>query len=192
MIERLEKLDQQLFLFLNGLHQDWLDQFMIWMSEPLFSIPVYLAVFYAIKVNYGWRVALWTVMAVSMVVLLADGISTRIFKYGFQRWRPCHNVEIADMVYLLKEGCGGKYSFVSGHATNFFGLATFFSFMLHEKMKWITPILLLWAGIIAYSRIYLGVHYPADILGGAILGIFIGWLVYRFFNNVMINLNWRT
>ena len=191
MLESLEKLDQDLFLYLNGLHFDWLDPFMIGLSNPFFSLPVYLLVFYFIKLKYGWKVALASILAVILVIYLADGISTRIFKHGFKRYRPCHNTDIAGLIHLLKEGCGGLYSFVSGHATNFFALATFFTLLLRTKVPGIIPVMMIWAGLIAYSRIYLGVHYPADVFSGAVLGAFLGWLVYRFFNNIMINLNWN-
>lgn len=190
MIERIEQLDRNLFLFLNGLHQDWLDPIMIGLSNPFFSLPVYFLVFYFIKIKFGWKVTLWAILALILVVILCDGISYRIFKQGFERYRPCYNLEIGDQVYLPTGSCGGKFSFVSGHATNFFGLATFWGMLLMKRVKMILPVLLIWAGLIAYSRIYLGVHYPADIACGALLGIFLGWLVYRFFKNVMLNFNW--
>ncbi|NND77191.1 MAG: phosphatase PAP2 family protein [Flavobacteriales bacterium] len=189
MLERLEKLDQELFLFLNGLHVDWLDPIMIGLSNPLYSIPVYIVAFFLIQTKFGWKVALWSILAVSLVVFLADGISTRIFKEGFKRYRPCHNAEISSYIHLLKEGCGGLYTFVSGHATNFFALATFFIWLLKDHIRLIVPVLMLWAALIAYSRIYLGVHYPVDILSGALLGIFIGWLVHRFFKNIIVTFN---
>ncbi len=190
MIERLEQIDRSLFLFLNGLHLDWLDPIMIGFSNPLYSLPVYFLVFYFIKIKFGWKVTLWAIAALILVVFLCDGISYRIFKQGFERYRPCHNLDIKNQVYLPTGSCGGQFTFVSGHATNFFGLATFWALLLLRKVKMIMPFLLIWAGIIAYSRVYLGVHYPSDITCGALLGIFLGWLVYRFFKNLMINLNW--
>ena len=190
MFQRLEDLDQQLFLFLNGLHVDWLDPIMVAFSNPLCSLPLYLAVFYFIKVKFGWKVMLMSLFGLALVIYLCDGISYRILKQGIGRYRPCHNLEFGHLVYLPTGSCGGLYSFVSGHATNFFGIAVFWAFLLHKEVKFIFPVLLIWAGIIAYSRIYLGVHYPSDIICGSILGIFLGFLVFRFFNNLNAQFNW--
>ncbi|MEM7161671.1 MAG: phosphatase PAP2 family protein [Bacteroidota bacterium] len=190
MIEQLEQIDRDLFLYLNGLHQDWLDPIMVGFSDPLCSLPLYLLVFYFIKNKFGWKIALWSLLATVIVILLCDMISYRVFKQGFQRFRPCHNLEIQDLVYLAKGSCGGKFTFVSGHATNFLGLATFWGFLLKNKVNFIMPVLFIWAIIIAYSRIYLGVHYPADVTCGGILGIFLGYLVFRSFRNILHKRKW--
>ena len=95
----------------------------------------------------------------------------------FMRLRPCHNPEIQAQVDTLNGYCGGQYGFVSSHAANYFGIATFLSVLFFRKIRFFIPLIMFWAALIAYSRIYLGVHYPADICCGAILGIILGLIV---------------
>jgi undecaprenyl-diphosphatase len=126
--------------------------------------------------------ALWTLLGVAVVVTLGDRISVELFKEVFQRYRPSRNLEMYDLVHVVNEYRGGKYGFVSSHATNFFGTATFL-FMVFRKPypKW-APFVFLFSGLVAYTRIYLGVHYPADIVCGAIIGALIGWIIFKAFN----------
>ena len=124
-------------------------------------------------------------IAVGLFVTLADQISTSIFKDGFKRLRPSHTEEIRELIHLYtkKNGevyYGGLYGFVSSHAANSFALASFLSKLF--KVRWFGYCIYGWAFIVSYSRIYLGVHYPGDILGGALLGILIGLAVYRIYS----------
>lgn len=121
---------------------------------------------------------------------MGDRISVMAFKDVFQRFRPCHNPDIASLVHLV-DGCGGKFGFVSSHAANSFALALFTGLLLRKHYKYILPIMLFWAALVSYSRIYVGVHYPGDILGGAILGTVIGIFVYWLMKivNKRFNLN---
>ena len=121
---------------------------------------------------------------------MGDRISVMAFKDVFQRFRPCHNPDIANLVHLV-DGCGGKFGFVSSHAANSFALALFTGLLLRKHYKYILPIMLFWAALVSYSRIYVGVHYPGDILGGAILGTVIGIFVYWLMKivNKRFNLN---
>ena len=115
---------------------------------------------------------------IGLLFLIGDQSSVKLFKDVFERLRPCHNPEITDLVHTLYGKCGGQYGFVSSHATNSFALAIFSGFLLKSKYKYILPLMLLWAALVSYSRIYVGVHYPADILGGMILGSIVGILVF--------------
>jgi len=115
-------------------------------------------------------------------VLLCDQISSSVFKEGFERLRPSHEPALEGIVDLVNGKKGGKFSFVSGHATNSFGLAVFS--LLLFRFRWYTFFILFWAGLNSYSRIYMGLHYPGDILGGLILGAFIGWFVYWLYKKV--------
>ncbi len=180
-------LDQQLFLFLNSLHAAWLDPIMIAVSGKLTWIPLYLLIVYLVYRNQQWRGLLWFVVCAGLVVLLADRISVLAFKDIFQRLRPCHEASIADYVYLPSGHKGGLYSFVSSHAANTFGIAVLTALFLQKR--WATLLLLIWALWVSYSRIYMGVHYPGDVLCGAILGAGIAsaiWLAARAINARLI------
>ena len=104
-----------------------------------------------------------------------------MFKYGFKRLRPCHDENILNLVRLVKERCGGLYSYFSAHASNSMAIAVFFSFLLKSSYKTLPFFLIFWALLIAYSRVYIGVHFPLDVLTGAIIGGFYGILFYKLF-----------
>lgn len=186
MISFLEEIDQKLFLFLNGLHHPWLDQAMYVMTDKLTWIPVYLLLLFMIKRAYNWRVALFSLIGVAVVVTLCDRTSVELFKNVFERYRPSRNHDIGDMVHIVNGYRGGLYGFVSSHAANFFGVATFLFLVLNKRLTKPPYWIFIWAGLISYTRIYLGVHYPADIIGGGLLGFAFGWGVYRIFNRFIL------
>ena len=181
MLEKLETLDRQLFLFLNGMHADWLDPVMWWISSIVLWIPLFLFIIYYSWKKGSWQLAVSILLGLAICILLSDRISVELFKEVFQRYRPTHHTEIGDLVHTVvkpngEEYRGGLYSFVSSHATNFMSIAMFVFLSLKQFSKkwwWLFPIAIL----VAYSRIYLGVHYPADIICGGILGAIIGYLV---------------
>ena len=121
----------------------------------------------------------WTVLALGFVILLCDQISSGIFKELFERFRPSHEPTLEGVVRLVNEKRGGKFGFVSSHAANSFGLAMFTALLFR---KWyFTLVVFVWALFNSYSRIYMGLHYPGDILGGLLLGILVGIFVYWLF-----------
>ncbi|MFW5656681.1 MAG: phosphatase PAP2 family protein [Bacteroidota bacterium] len=175
-METLISLDTQLFLFLNGLHSPFWDTVMWHISGKWEWVPLYALMLAWMVRRFGVK-AIWIVLGAALVVTLADQSSVKLFKNVFERLRPCHNPALDEFVHRVNNKCGGKYGFVSSHAANSFAIAMYT--LLVFKNRAYTWFILLWAAIVSYSRIYLGVHYPGDILGGALLGIFLGWLVYR-------------
>lgn len=175
MIEILEQWDHDLFLWLNGLHSEALDFIMWHVSGKLQWIPLYLFLLVVLFKKYGKSV--WViVLAAALAVALADQFSVKLFKEVFERWRPCHNSDLKDLVHTVNNKCGGRFGFVSSHAANSFATATLLGLFINRNAL---ISLLFWASIVSYSRIYLGVHYPLDILGGAILGGLISVVIYR-------------
>ena len=183
MIDQLISYDQQLFLFLNGMHSPVFDFIMYWLSDKLIWVPLY-----AWMLFYMWREhrsRLWLVIIfIALLVTFTDQVSVQVFKNIFHRLRPCHNPELEGLVRILNGHCGGKYGFISSHACNMAGIALFSGLMLRKRFRWLLPSLIVWSILIGYSRIYLGVHYPADVVVGFFVGGIIGFLVYSFFNYV--------
>ncbi len=175
MIEIILELDTRLFLFLNGLHSPFWDTLMWWFSEKEFWYPLYGLLIIAMAWKYRWN-AIFTLVFIALTITLADQISVKVFKEGFERLRPSHNPELEGMIHHINNYQGGLYGFVSSHAANTFGLAAFTSLLFRKR--WFTWFIFIWAAVVSYSRIYLGVHYPLDIIGGALLGMILGYLVF--------------
>ncbi|MFH1121756.1 MAG: phosphatase PAP2 family protein [Bacteroidota bacterium] len=179
MIDTLISYDQQLFLFLNGMHTPFLDFVMFWLSDKLIWIPLYgWLLFHLIREN---RTKAWLiVLSVTLLVTITDQVSVQLFKNVFLRLRPCHEPVLEGLVHILNGHCGGQYGFISSHACNTAGVAFFSGMMLRYKFPWLLPVLLGWSALISYSRIYLGVHYPGDVIVGMMVGAATGGLVYSF------------
>ena len=178
MIEFLSNIDTNFFLFLNGINSPFWDTVMWHVSGKLTWVPLYLVIIYFIFRKYRWK-TLWILIAIAVVVTLADQFSVHFFKNVFERLRPCHNPDIKELVHVVNGKCGGKFGFVSSHAANTFGVATFLLMLF--RIRWFGLAILLWAAVVSYSRIYLGVHYPGDVLVGSLLGVLIGWVVWKLF-----------
>lgn len=173
-MEELEKLDQELFLYLNEQQNPFLDTVMVIVSDKYFWIPFYLGLIVYLVYRYRYQSMTMLGMAIAAVGL-ADFVASGIFKPFFARPRPCHNAEISAMVNLV-QGCGGQFGFMSSHAATAFALAVFFNLILSNRYTIFKIVLVVWAIVVSYSRIYLGVHYPGDIVGGAILGGFLAYV----------------
>lgn len=174
----LEHLDQQLFLFLNSMHSPFWDKVMYLISGKVIWAPLYLAILLYIGIKYKKKFLL-VLPFVILAVALADQVSVQLFKNLVQRLRPCHEPSLVGMIHLVNGECGGLYGFVSSHASNSFNVALIS--LMFIKKRWYTISIISWAAIIGYSRIYLGVHYPGDVICGSLLGAFIGWGVYKLY-----------
>lgn len=170
--------DTELFLFLNGLHAAWLDPVMTFISGKLTWTPFYLVLLYLVIKNYK-KQSILIILGIILLIVCSDQVSSGIFKPLFERPRPCHNEAIKDLVYLPDGRCGGAYGFISSHACNVFALAVFMTNILKRYYRKIGWVMFVWASLVAYSRIYMGVHYPGDVIVGAAVGAIIGWLVFK-------------
>jgi len=179
-MEWLEEIDRNLFLWFNSFHTDFFDQVFWLITDKLFGIPFYLLGLLLLVKKYGWKKGLILCTGAIIAVVMADQASRHLFKEVFERWRPSHNLELEGMVHLVNDYRGGKNSFVSSHAANMFAVATFIGLAINKKVFWISFVV---AALIAYSRLYIGVHYPSDLVAGGLLGMLLGWLVFRVYSN---------
>ncbi|GAB4300325.1 MAG: phosphatase PAP2 family protein [Marinilabiliales bacterium] len=178
MIESLENIDRNIFLYLNKLNSPFFDTIMYYTSNQYIWIPLYAVLLFLLIKKFKIQ-AIYITIAIIITIVLTDQLSVHLFKNVFLRYRPSHNLEIKDLVHIVNNYHGGKYGFISSHAANTFGLASIFS-LIYKNRK-MTLILFSWAIIVSYSRIYLGVHYPSDIVCGALFGILTGSAIYMLY-----------
>jgi undecaprenyl-diphosphatase len=183
LIEFFKNIDQSFFLAVNGFHHPALDFLMFWISSKIIWLPLYSYLLWLIIRAKGIHSLYFVIPAITLLITATDTISTQLFKEVFQRLRPCHNQELKHLVHLVGN-CSGLHGFVSSHAANSFGLAVFVGLFLKKFDQKIIFLLLFWAMLISYSRVYLGVHYPADVLVGGLLGSFLGYTFY-WLNNLV-------
>ncbi len=175
-VEGILPLERDLFFALNGSESLFLDNVMWTISGRLVWIPLYLFIlflfFYRVPRKEGILAALFLIL----LFVLCDQVSSSLFKPLFERFRPTHHLDFKDIVDTVNDYRGGLYGFISGHATNSFGLAVFLSLLF--KHRAVTLITLFWAALNSYTRIYLGVHFVSDILAGMLAGSLLALLVY--------------
>jgi len=177
--ETLLELDRTMFQWINGACGNALfDAVLPFMRERWFWAPFYLFILAFTWINYGRR-ARYIVLGMVLCVALADFTSSTLIKMSVQRLRPCKDPAMTEKV-VMRVSCGGGYSFTSSHAANHFAVAVFLIGVFGGISRWVRPALLFWAGLIAFSQVYVGVHYPADVIVGALLGASIAWGIYRF------------
>jgi undecaprenyl-diphosphatase len=177
MIDQLIEYDKELLRLLNGYHTPWLDPVMLILTETLAWLPLYVFMLYLVIKEYkkeSWIVLL----GIAITILLADQITASIMKPYFARLRPSREPTLEGLIHLVKGYRGGQFGFASSHAANTFGVATFF-FLLFRNTKPLVIWLFVWAAFMTYTRIYLGVHYPGDVLVGALVGMICGWASFK-------------
>ena len=160
--------DKQAMIFLNNLGSSTFDPFWILVSEKWFWIPLYVIFLYFLYKNFNKKSLFYILLFVALGITASDQIAN-IFKFGFERLRPCHDPSLEGLLREVK--CGGKFGFYSAHSSNSFFVATYLTMLLGKKIKQLPYFLFIWAAIVAYSRVYLGMHFPGDIIVGAIMGI---------------------
>lgn len=175
--------DSSILLAVNGMHSSYFDTFMWLCSRKFEWIPFYLSILYVLFRNFSWRVVLYSLVAMGVILLLTDAVSSHFIRPVVARLRPS-NLEnpISEMIHIVDNHRGGRYGFPSSHASNSWGLVFFVGLLLRRRE--LTTFLACWALLLCYSRLYLGVHYPGDLLAGMLLGAVVASLVYYVF--------WRT
>jgi len=168
IIDTLKIWDTTLFLFLNGMHAPLFDGIMWAISNKYTWLPLYFAVIFMV-IKYWKKESVWIILALIMCIVIADQVSSGLIKHWVERPRPSHAVDLTGLVHLVNGYTGGRFGFVSSHAANSVGFALLSSLLFRNKTYTIS--IFVWAALTAYSRIYLGVHYPLDIVGGTIVGI---------------------
>lgn len=173
LLEIVREFDRWLLLTINGCHTDFLDRFFELITGKLIWLPLYLMLAYHLYKRFTKGFYLLLVCALG-AVLFSDQLASSVIKPLFHRLRPCHVNELATQLHLVNGYCGGAYGFVSSHAANTFSLALFVFCLYGQRFTRLTTVLFVWAFMVSLSRVYLGVHYPLDIIAGAMLGSILG------------------
>ena len=188
MIDELLKYDTQLFQFLNGLGNPSWDSFWLVVTEKWSSIPLYIVMLYLAYRHFGIKKTGLIMVTVALMIVASDQLSNA-FKFGFERLRPCKVADLQETIRFVAKRCG-PFGYFSAHASNSMAAAVFLGLLFRKQYKYLPFLLLAWAIITAYSRIYLGVHYPLDIITGMFFGGILGWtffLLQRWFANKFLN-----
>ena len=181
-LENIKEIDYRLFSKINGeWHNSFFDTVFPFTRETYFWLPFYLFLILFTTINFKKQGWIWVLFFI-INVIVSDFVSSTLIKENFSRLRPCHDPSIADQVRFLVKSCPGSSSFTSSHACNFFAAAMFiFTTFKNTIGKWVW-LIFLWALIPSYAQIYVGVHFPGDVVCGAIVGLIIGYLIAKLFN----------
>ncbi|MBW7867636.1 MAG: phosphatase PAP2 family protein [Brumimicrobium sp.] len=196
MIDWIKSIDQYILLLINGAHTPLLDNLMWWISRTTTWFPLYLLLFIIVYKKYSLKSAIWFTIIGLVAVGVTDFTATYLFKYNFMRYRPSHNLNLEGLLHFYEISPsnlykGGQYGFISGHAANSTVIALMFIQQLRGKIRHIGPLLFIWVFIVCYSRMYLGVHYPTDILAGILWGTLLSLLFHWIYRKIINKLSDR-
>jgi len=183
MIDQLLQYDTELFLYLNNLGTPTWDGLWLLITNKLTFVPMYALLLYLIYKKFGLKTLLFSILIIALMITFTDQI-TNVFKRGFERLRPCRQEGVMEEMRFIAARCG-KYGFFSGHSSNSMAAAVFAGLLLKPFYKKLIFILLFWSAIVAYSRIYVGVHYPLDIICGMAFGAISGFMFYKILNYII-------
>ncbi|MBR99689.1 MAG: phosphatase PAP2 family protein [Flavobacteriaceae bacterium] len=187
MIDDIIIYDKTLFVYLNNLGSNEFDFIWIILSNKLINIFLYAGIVFLFFKNSNIKSATKLVLFILLMILFTDQ-TTNLVKDSFSRLRPCHDPFLSDITRLVKDSCGGLYGYFSAHASNSFALAIFFNGILKNRSKYLGVFFIIVAFLVGYSRIYLGVHYPLDVVSGAFYGIFSGYIFYVFWKRIKVDI----
>lgn len=179
MLEQLIQLDTELFLYLNNLGTPTWDGFWMFYTTKFYWIPLYGVLLFLIYKMPNPKVFILTVIIIALMIVFTDQTANLFKKVLVLRLRPCQEPALKDLIRLVKPYCGGQFGYFSGHSANAMAVAVFAGFMLRYRFQYLLYILMVWAIGMGYSRIYIGVHYPLDVLSGLIFGGLSGYAFYR-------------
>lgn len=190
MINELANIDQTIFLFFNGMHTTFGDYFMSVFTGKWIWVPMYAAILYVLLRNFNWKVVLGCLVAIALTITFADQVCATLIRPMVERLRPSNpDNPISDLVHIVNGRRGGSYGFPSCHASNSFGLAFFLVFLFRQRR--LSLFICLWATLTCYTRIYLGVHYPGDLLAGTVVGLCGAALMYYLLRKVTKGTNFK-